>query len=84
MGFCGPAAGQLANPLDKGGPFQTKSRGPVAAADPATAGRISPDLTGRSSSWRTYSAQALRMYLLHVGKPELEDVVWLPRHKKDA
>ena len=41
-------------------------------------------LQGRSSSWRTYSTQALRMYLLHVGKPELADVVWLPRHKKDA
>ena len=41
-------------------------------------------LQGRSSSWRTYSTQALRMYRLHVGKPELADVVWLPRHKKDA
>ena len=41
-------------------------------------------LQGSSSSWRTCSAQALRMYLLHVGKPELADVVWLPRHRKDA
>ena len=41
-------------------------------------------LQGRSLSWRTCSTQALRMYLLHVGKPELADVVWLPRHKKDA
>ena len=41
-------------------------------------------LQDRSPSWRTYSTQALRMYRLHVGKPELADLVWLPRHKKDA
>ena len=38
-------------------------------------------LRGTSSSWRTYSVQALRMYLVHVGRPELAAFVVLPRRK---
>ena len=38
-------------------------------------------LRGTSSSWRTYSVQALRMYLVHVGRPELAAFVVLPRQK---
>ena len=41
-------------------------------------------LQERSPSWRTYSVQALRMYLVHAGKPELAEVVWLPRPVKGA
>ena len=41
-------------------------------------------LKGRSPSWRTYTVQALRMYLIHVGKPELADMVVLPRAVKGA
>ena len=38
----------------------------------------------RSPSWRSYSVQALRMYLEHVGRPELAEVVCLPRPVKGA
>ena len=38
-------------------------------------------LRGSSPSWRTYSVQALRMYLAHVGRPELAAFVVLPRQK---
>ena len=41
-------------------------------------------LEKRSPSWRSYSVQALRMYLEHVGRPELAELVCLPRPVKGA
>ena len=38
----------------------------------------------RSPSWRTYSVQALRMYLEHAGQPHLAELVCLPRPVKGA
>ena len=69
-----------------------RAQGELLPSDPWSAppptlqrlGEYLQTLQGRSSSWRTYSAQARRMYRFHVGKPELADVVWLPRHRKDA
>ena len=41
-------------------------------------------LEKRSPSWRSYSVQALRMYLEHAGQPLLAEVVCLPRPVKGA
>ena len=38
----------------------------------------------RSPSWKSYSVQAMRMYLEHVGQPELAVLVCLPRPVKGA
>ena len=69
-----------------------RAQGELLPSDPWSAppptlqrlGEYLQTLQGRSSFWRTCSAQALRMYLLHVRQLRLADVVWLPRHKKDA
>ena len=69
-----------------------RAQGELLPSDPWSAppptlqrlGEYLQTLQGHSSSWRTYSTQALRMYLLHVGKPELADLVWLPRPVKGA
>ena len=41
-------------------------------------------LEKRSPSWRTYSVQALRMYLEHAGQPLMAELVSLPRPVKGA
>ena len=41
-------------------------------------------LEKRRPSWRSYSVQALRMYLEHAGQPLLAEVVCLPRPVKGA
>ena len=41
-------------------------------------------LEKRSPSWRTYSVQALRMYLEQAGQPLMAEVVCLPRPVKGA
>ena len=79
-------------PLPEAGPGVSDVPAPTLIPAPTSTppptlqrlGEYLQTLQGRSSSWRTCSVQALRMYRLHVGKPELADVVWLPRHMKDA
>ena len=67
-----------------------RDRGDLLPSDPWAAlpptqdrvGEYLQSLTGRSKEWRSLSAQALRLYLLHVNRPQLADLVWVPKQKQ--